>query len=493
MVYGRIKPAQHIVSLRAPDDFADWREKARALLSADVAPDEIVWQLAETEMQDLFGGASEMVLPAAGDGQLRLSKDFLALLRHALMHSIPTRFALAYRLLWRIRAAPHLQHDPADRDVIALRGLAKAVRRDIHKMHAFVRFRKVGQANGREQFAAWFEPDHHIVHAVAGFFRDRFTGMDWRIVTPRASIGWDGDTVQHGPGGQRSDVPGEDAVEDEWRSYYANIFNPARLKINAMKREMPVRYWRNLPEAPLIAELVQSSGRRVDAMIEETRVDADLYATAEMTEQPQRTSFDNLEALYTALVREDRAPSDGFSEDIVLGEGKRDATLMIIGEQPGDQEDRIGRPFVGPAGQLLDHCLEEADLSRDAAFLTNAVKRFKFSPRGKKRLHQTPSTADITHYRWWLAEEIRLVDPKIIIALGASAVLALTGRKQALNPLRGAALPWQDRQLIVTVHPSFLLRLPDAQARDIERERFVRDLRRAALVNLSPTPLAPPR
>jgi DNA polymerase len=137
--------------------------------------------------------------------------------------------------------------------------------------------------------------------------------------------------------------------------------------------------------------------------------------------------------------------------------------------------------------------LKDAGLSRNAAFLTNAVKRFKFSPRGKKRLHQTPTTADITHYRWWLAEEIRLVDPKIIIALGGTAVQALTGRKQALNPLRGAALPWQDRQLVVTVHPSFLLRLPDAQARDIERERFVRDLRRAVLVNLPPTPPVLPR
>ncbi len=481
---------QRCVTLSAPDDFSDWRDKARALLAADVAPDQIVWQLEDGDMPDLFGSASGVAPAPVRECQLRLSKDVLSLLRHALMHDMPTRFALAYRLLWRIRGAPHVQHDPADQDMIAVRALAKAVRRDIHKMHAFVRFRKVGEGNGREQFAAWFEPDHHIVRAVAGFFRDRFTGMDWRIVTPRASIGWDGETVQHGPGGHRGEVPGEDAVEAEWRSYYANIFNPARLKINAMKREMPVRYWRNLPEAPLIAELVQASGRRVEAMIEEVRPDADLFALSD-GDMPDAPSFDSLDALYAALGRTDQPPSEGFSDRIVTGEGPGDARLMIIGEQPGDQEDQADRPFVGPAGQLLDQCLEEAGLSRDEAFLTNAVKRFKFSPRGKKRIHQTPTTADVTHYRWWLAEEIRLVDPKVILVLGATALQSLTGRKQALNPLRGEAMLWQDRRLIVTVHPSFLLRLPDAQARDIERERFVRDLRKAAQLSLPPALPAP--
>ena len=114
---------------------------------------------------------------------------------------------------------------------------------------------------------------------------------------------------------------------------------------------------------------------------------------------------------------------------------------------------------------MLDQCLEEAGLSRDEAFLTNAVKRFKFSPRGKKRIHQTPTTADVTHYRWWLAEEIRLVDPKVILVLGATALQSLTGRKQALNPLRGEAMLWQDRRLIVTVHPSFLLRIRSEERR----------------------------
>lgn len=141
----------------------------------------------------------------------------------------------------------------------------------------------------------------------------------------------------------------------------------------------------------------------------------------------------------------------------------------------------MGRPFVGPAGQLLDACLADAGIDRSRAYLTNAVKRFKYTPRGKRRLHATPNAGDITHYRWWLAEEIRLVDPAIIVALGSTALHALSGRKQALGPVRGNILPWEDRRLLVTVHPSFLLRLPDEQARDIERGKLVRDLRKAAI------------
>jgi DNA polymerase len=481
MIADRVRLSQ-VATITAPDDFAGWRDKARALLAANIAPDQIIWEVADTATPDLFASGSDVTPQAAIDCNLVLSREFLTLLRHALMHSEPARFALAYRLLWRMRASPRLHQDPADPDVIALRSLAKAVRRDIHKMHAFVRFRKVGEAEGREQFAAWFEPDHHIVHAVGGFFRDRFTGMDWRIVTPAASIGWDGTSLRKGPGGTRAEVPGEDAVASEWCAYYANIFNPARLKINAMKREMPVRYWRNLPEATLISDLVQDAAKRVETMVDETRDKADLFGADAMAPAENVRHFDSLASLYAALAREDAPPSPGFSDHVVPGEGAPNASVMFVGEQPGDQEDLAGRPFVGPAGQLLDQCLDEAGMSRDQAFLTNAVKRFKFAPRGKRRIHQTPTAGDIAHYRWWLAEEIRLVNPRIVVALGATALHALSGRKQALNPIRGMAQPWNDRCMLVTVHPSYLLRLPDAQARDIERGKFIRDLRKAVQI-----------
>lgn len=462
---------RHAGLLEREDDFAGWRSAARRFLLAGVPPERIDWQVADAASVDLFAG--EALPLAEGPGAVQVSRDLLRLLRHALLHSAPERFALGYRLLWRVHHDPSVQRDPADPDMIAIGRLAKAVRRDIHKMHAFIRFRKLGEAGGREQFAAWFEPDHHIGRAVAGFFRDRFTGMDWLIVTPEVSIAWNGTTLTDGPGGERSDVPAEDAVEAEWKAYYTHIFNPARLKVAMMKREMPVRYWRNLPEAALIADLVSGAGQQMEAMVERTAKTPDL--TLAMPE-PART-FPSLAALYAALKREDEPPSAGFSDVIVPGEGPVGAGLMFVGEQPGDQEDLAGRPFVGPAGQLLDESLERAGIDRRDVFMTNAVKRFKFAPRGKRRMHQTPNAGDIAHYRWWLAEEIRLVRPKLVVALGATALQALTGRKQALAPIRGTIMPGQDgHDLLVTVHPSFLLRLPDEQGRRIEREKFVRDL-----------------
>ncbi|MCE7795974.1 UdgX family uracil-DNA binding protein [Sphingobium sufflavum] len=467
-------PAILPVTLAAPDDFTGWRDAARALLAAAIPPDRIDWTVAGTGMADLFAVAQPLPAPVTTMAQ-PVPRALLHLLRHALLHRAPGRFALAYRTLWRLRERPRLHLDPADPDMIALAALAKSVRRDLHKMHAFVRFRKVGEADGRERFAAWFEPDHHIGRAVAGFFRNRFAGMDWLIVTPQVSIGWDGATLREGPGGTPADVPGGDAVEAEWRAYYASIFNPARVKVAMMKKEMPVRYWRNLPESALIPELIRRAETRVDAMVETVRSEADLFAPAE----PGGRRFESLTALYAALAAEDTPPSPGFSSHVVPGEGLPSATILLVGEQPGEQEDKAGRPFVGPAGQVLDACLAEAGIDRASAFLTNAVKRFKFTSQGKRRLHATPNAGDIAHYRWWLAEEIRLVNPTIVVALGATALHALSGRKQALAPVRGDLLPWQDRRLLATVHPSYLLRLPDAQARDIERDRMVRDLRKA--------------
>lgn len=169
------------VTLMAEDDFTGWRDAARHLLAAGIPPDRIGWHVAGSETPDLFAAVDPppaALLPASTDAGLRVPRSLLALLRLGLLHRAPGRFALAYRILWRLRDEPGLDRNPADADMIALAALAKSVRRDLHKMHAFVRFRKVGEAGGREQFAAWFEPDHHIGRAVAGFFRNRFAGMD---------------------------------------------------------------------------------------------------------------------------------------------------------------------------------------------------------------------------------------------------------------------------------------------------------------------------
>jgi uracil-DNA glycosylase len=161
----------------------------------------------------------------------------------------------------------------------------------------------------------------------------------------------------------------------------------------------------------------------------------------------------------------------------VPGEGKAPSGLMLVGEAPGDSEDLKGHPFVGPAGAMLDRALEEAGMDRKSVYVTNAVKHFKFEPRGKRRLHVKPSADEISACNWWLAEEMRLVSPKLVIALGATAARALLGRVVTIAQTRGSAIQLSETtHLWVTIHPSFLLRIPDEDKRRAEYQRFVKEL-----------------
>lgn len=189
----------------------------------------------------------------------------------------------------------------------------------------------------------------------------------------------------------------------------------------------------------------------------------------------RRTGFDSLNALYRALQREDPEAPEGFAEKVVPGEGRAGPPLMLVGEQPGDREDIAGRPFVGPAGRLLDVCLEDAGIDRGEVFITNAIKRFKFTSRGKRRLHQAPTAGDIAYYRWWLDQEIDLVDPGMLISLGGTALKALTGEAK-LGAVRGRILDRDGRKVLPTIHPSYLFRFRGGMERERERTRFVHDL-----------------
>ncbi|MGB5483803.1 TIGR03915 family putative DNA repair protein, partial [Parasphingorhabdus sp.] len=362
------------IALASEVDRDGWRDHARRLAQESIPPEQVTWTVegrSDTGSLDLSPPA---IFPANNGEQsprpIRMSKTLFSLINTALLHRNQDRFDLAYRVLYRAQSVPDLHLNPADADVIKLNRYAKAIRRDIHKMHAFVRFRKIGDSEGREQFVAWFEPDHHITAAVAPFFRNRFTGMDWLIVTPEASIAWDGEKLSIGPGGCKDDVPQEDVVEAEWRTYYANIFNPARVKISAMKSEMPMKYWKNLPEAELIPSLLEQAGTRVHAMVSRP---TEALLVDQVTDQSATNLPASLEQLYAMLEQQTDAPVEKFSEKLIRGSGPDNADIMIIGEQPGDQEDRQGRPFVGPAGQLLDRALEQAGIDRQKTFLTNAV------------------------------------------------------------------------------------------------------------------------
>jgi DNA polymerase len=164
----------------------------------------------------------------------------------------------------------------------------------------------------------------------------------------------------------------------------------------------------------------------------------------------------------------------------VFGEGPPHAAIVLVGEQPGDQEDLAGKPFVGPAGQLLDRALEEAGIERDKVYVTNAVKHFKFEPRGKRRIHAKPNASEISACRWWLEREFASLDPAIVVALGATAAQALSGHAVSVTKVRGRETDLMGRRGLITVHPSYLLRIPDADAKAMAYKKFVADLKHAA-------------
>jgi DNA polymerase len=165
----------------------------------------------------------------------------------------------------------------------------------------------------------------------------------------------------------------------------------------------------------------------------------------------------------------------------VFGEGQASASIMLVGEQPGDKEDLAGKPFVGPAGQMLDRALDQAGIDRSKVYVTNAVKHFKFMPRGKFRLHQKPNTSEIKACRPWYERELAAIQPALVVAMGATAAHSVFGKTTPINKSRGRLIDLTEgMQALVTVHPSYLLRLPDEEAKAREYERFVEDLKIAA-------------
>ena len=256
--------AIYTASVEPPWDLGAWRTAARAALRADIAPEDIAWG-GDAQASLLAGIALSSVAPLRATPHV--PAQLFELANAVLCHRDPQRHALLYRIAWRIaQGEAHLLSRVTDMDTRRAADLAKAVGRDTHKMKAFVRFREV--PGETDAFIAWFEPDQWIVDRVAPFFARRFVGMRWAILTPYRSVAWDGAALAFGPGVQRSDAPAEDAREDLWRTYYANIFNPARLNPRMMRQEMPQKYWKHLPEAQLLPSLIQGAGQRVRDMAE---------------------------------------------------------------------------------------------------------------------------------------------------------------------------------------------------------------------------------
>ena len=209
------------------------------------------------------------------------------------------------------------------------------------------------------------------------------------------------------------------------------------------------------------------------------------------TDDPTRPLFDTGESEGTAIGRHlnslhelkdavdacRRCPLWKNATQGVPGEGPKQADMMFIGEQPGDQEDLAGHPFVGPAGSILDRAMHQAGIVREQTFVSNAVKHFKFEQRGKRRLHEKPNAGEIEACRWWLTEELKFVKPKLVVALGATAARSLLGHTVTVSAMRGLPTPFTpEAHVWVTVHPSYLLRIQDDAQQRAEYGRFVEDL-----------------
>ena len=496
----RVAQAAHrAIELASESDVAGFRRAARGLLADGVAPEDVSWYVATQAEGDLFGpSASALPSSSAGTPEGAWAKAvtspvtvpafFLPLCERTALHADPGRFGLLYRLLWRLVHEPGLRQDPLDADRMQAEQMARVVRRDMHKMTAFVRFRPLATPTDDDwgiTQVAWFEPGHHIVEATAPFFARRFAQMRWAILTPECSARWNGSALAFGPGARREDAPPADADERLWLTYYQNIFNPARLKIRMMQKEMPRRYWKNLPEATLIQPLTTASAQRSGQMVEQGGSDATHRRPAaslalRIAELPAQVvhpaSLTTLAELAQATERCRACPIAQFATQAVNGEGPADARMMLVGEQPGDQEDLRGRPFVGPAGKLLDRALLQLGWPRETLYLTNAVKHFKFEPRGKRRMHKTASQREAAACADWLEREVALVRPQAIIALGATAARSLMGYAVAVNTERGKWLERADGlKVLVTLHPAALLRI-DAQEFDAAFSAWVADL-----------------
>jgi len=466
---------RHRIQLPGETDFEAFRQNARSLVAAGIPPEDVEWQVADAAENDLFAAdQTPLPSPMPGGKSLTVPASFVPLCKSVLLHSDPGRFGLLYRLLWRLTHEPGLRHDPLDADVLTAERLAKAVRRDQHKMTAFVRFRTVAASEpGQPELqVAWFEPDHHIVEATAPFFARRFPNMHWAILSPRRSVEWfpaDGDTpgrLQLAPGARRDQAPPADAGESLWLTYYASIFNPARLKLAMMQKEMPRRYWHNLPEAKLIGELSAQAMARSGGMIEQPPTVAarrirplQQKTVQRLHEMPVVSVIQDIRQLKAATDRCRECPIGEFATQSVPGVGPLHAGLMVIGEQPGDQEDLRGQPFVGPAGKLFDRAVAELGWQRERLYITNAVKHFKFEMRGKRRIHKTPGQLEMEACRHWLDDELRLVQPRAILALGGTAARSVMGRPVAVMKERGQWMTGpQGQPVLVTLHPSALLR-----------------------------------
>lgn len=462
--FGANPEMQFEVKARPPQmDFETWRTKAREYLLKGLKPKPDLWEDSQSLMLDLMVGEDSNVKGKSP----KVPAEFLKLAETVSYAKDHDRWHLLYSLLYRLNYEnSDLLKVIVDDEVIRLNNLNKSIKRDIHKMHAFVRFKKV-DIDGEEKYFAWHQAEHFTVKPGTPFFVRRFGDKPWSIFTPFESAHWDLKELTFGEGMEQRDFKVTDPFDEMWKTYYKSIYNPARLKIKMMKTEMAPKYWAGLPEAEIIRELIQATPKRLQDMAAQETFLAKPPVTKDWSELKQAA----LQCQACPLYKE--------AHQTVFGEGDINSPIMIVGEQPGDEEDTQGKPFVGPAGQLFDSILDELGVDRSKIYITNAVKHFKWTPkivRDKKiRLHKKASGQEMHACKPWLEAEIAQIKPKVIIALGVTAGTALWGRLVKLQEERGEfhnTGPFAPLQLI-SWHPSAILRA----ANDEDRRKKIGELK----------------
>ncbi len=383
------------------------------------------------------------------------------------IHSDPERFKILQSFFKDYQQDPKQMFNPLNPHVKKIERFTKQVGRDIHKMRAFVRFKEQIR-EGIKLYVAYYEPDHFILKKNTEFFVRRFNSMNWLIITPHAWALWNQKQLLYEEERLKKPNLDEDGFEELWKTYYSKIFNPARVKIKAMKNEMPTRFWKNLPEAECIAPLIQSAPTRVSNMVTTQK------------SHFRKPSFSTLRELNSSIKNCQACNLCQLPTQAVVGEGPKQARLMIVGEAPGDEEEKRGRPFVGPAGKVLRKVLK--DLGEDVGniYLTNAVKHFNYRKSGKLRIHKNPEAQHIMHCHGILQTEIKLQKPQLILGLGRSAAHSLFGFSVSLSNYRGILTKTvDDTPCVISHHPARLLREKDPARREQLTKEFRQDIQLA--------------
>lgn len=422
------------IVLRSETDWDGWRQATRALVLAGVEPGAVIWAV---------GGESEPLPDAAGT--FHVPRALVSLASVAIQAREPERFGLLYSLVWRINDGEKVLEDETDPDLSLARRLALAVRADAHRMRTSMRYLPVAEDAGT-RYLGWFEPTHFVLPANARLLARRHADLLLSIVTPDGSAHWDGASLRFSAGLRHA--ADDEALQAWWEAHRELVMDQATSD-------------GSVPEAETLDEAPRPPDRPpLGFVVLNTKPDPALLRAGREAGSCHRCP------LYQPATQ------------TVFGEGPAGASVMFVGEQPGDQEDTIGRPFVGPAGQMMDRAMEEAGIDRRTVYVTNAVKHFKFVPRGRRRIHQTPEVPEIQACGFWLDVERTHIRPRLTVLMGASAARAVLGRPVTISRERGRAIQTRDGQTVfVTVHPSYLLRLPDQAAKAREYEAFLRDLR----------------